>query len=59
MKKKSSNTVSVLDGKLRYVLPVGLAVIAVCFIVYGIYDKEVNAIFLKAINLCRECVGIG
>ncbi len=59
MKNKSSNAVSVLDGKLRYILPIGLAVVAACFIVYGIYDKEIEAVFNKAINLCRECVGIG
>ena len=48
-----------LDGRLRYALPVFLMVAAAAFIVYGIFDKEIIAVFNKAINLCRECVGIG
>ena len=62
--KKTSVTVKkpynkVLDGKLRYALPILLMVVAAAFIVYGIFDKEIIAVFNKAINLCRECTGIG
>lgn len=49
----------VLDGKLRYALPIFLMVVAAAFIVYGVFDEEINAVFNKAINLCRECTGIG
>ncbi|MBS7331413.1 MAG: thioredoxin [Eubacteriales bacterium] len=34
-------------------------VIAAAFIVYGIFDGEINAVLSKATALCRECVGIG
>ncbi len=48
-----------LDTKLRYILPIALMLIAVGFIVYGIFDKEIYAVLSKATALCRECVGIG
>lgn len=50
---------SVLDGKLRYAVPIAVFVLAAGFFVYGIIDGEMAAVFNKAINLCRECVGIG
>ncbi len=61
--KKNSKTNStynhILDGKFRFVLPILLIVFAIGFIAYGIHDGEITAVFNKAINLCRECVGIG
>lgn len=60
MKNKTQKaTVSVLDGKLRYVLPIGIMVVAACFIVYGVLDDEIMTVLAKATQLCRECVGIG
>ncbi|MBR3298707.1 MAG: thioredoxin [Clostridia bacterium] len=29
------------------------------FLIYGIFDGEINAVLSKAVALCRECVGIG
>lgn len=65
MKNKNANKLAksnyndVIDGKLRFVLPAILVVIAALFIAYGVKDGEMAAVFNKAINLCRECVGIG
>lgn len=56
---KKSTYNEVIDGKLRFVLPILLVVVAAGFIAYGIADGEITAVFNKAINLCRECVGIG
>ena len=58
-KKNKSPYNSVLDGKLRYIVQIAVFVIAAGFFVYGIFDGEMAAVFNKAINLCRECVGIG
>ena len=58
-KKNKSPYNSVLDGKLRYIVPIAVFGSAAGFFVYGIFDGEMAAVFNKAINLCRECVGIG
>lgn len=56
---KKSTYNKVIDGKLRFILPILLVVVAAGFIAYGVADGEMAAVFNKAINLCRECVGIG
>lgn len=58
-KKTRRSYNDLLDNRLRYGLPIALLAISVGFIIYGIFDGEISAVFSKAINLCRECVGIG
>lgn len=48
-----------IDYLKRYGIPIAVFIIAAGFFVYGIIDGEMAAVFNKAINLCRECVGIG
>ena len=36
-----------------------LLAISLAFIGFGVYRKEVDTVFMKAINLCLECIGIG
>ena len=36
-----------------------LLTLSLAFIGFGIYRKEVDTVFMKAINLCLECIGIG
>lgn len=36
-----------------------LLALSLAFIGLGIYRKEVDTVFMKAINLCLECIGIG
>ena len=54
MKKKTKNGNKVL----RYLIPIAVMLIAAGFIFYGTKNGEIEAVFNKAINLCRECVGI-
>lgn len=37
----------------------GLLALSLAFIGFGIYRREVDTVFMKAINLCLECIGIG
>lgn len=36
-----------------------LLAMSLIFIGFGIYRREVDTVFMKAINLCLECIGIG
>ena len=36
-----------------------LFALSLAFIGFGIYRREVDTVFMKAINLCLECIGIG
>lgn len=37
----------------------GLFVAATCCLYYGIMREEPFAVFIKAVNICLECIGIG
>lgn len=36
-----------------------VALLGLCMIGFGIYRGEVEIVFMKAINICLECIGIG
>ncbi|TCO78043.1 CD1871A family CXXC motif-containing protein [Marinisporobacter balticus] len=36
-----------------------LLLCGILFISTGIYRKEVGTVFIKAINICLECIGVG
>lgn len=58
-KQIAGKTCPLDHGALRYIVPAVIMAIGAGFLIYGIFDGEINAVFSKAIALCRECVGIG
>lgn len=36
-----------------------LTVLAISFILLGVYRKEVKVVLKKATNICFECIGLG
>jgi len=38
------------------VIAAGVGLLMMC---YGIFRGEIDAVFIKAINICMECIGIG
>lgn len=43
----------------NWVLPLGLCVIGAGMIVAGSIRGEVSEVWMKAVNICLECIGIG
>ena len=36
-----------------------LAVIGVALVIWGSLNGNMQAVFIKAINICTECIGLG
>ncbi|WDV46718.1 CD1871A family CXXC motif-containing protein [Clostridiaceae bacterium M8S5] len=36
-----------------------LIIIGIAFMVLGVFRGEVSTVFIKSINICLECIGIG
>lgn len=36
-----------------------LFIAAIAMLIMGICNQEVGTVFLKAVNICLECIGIG
>ena len=46
------------DRKVK-IMQTLLLMTAIIFICIGIFREETAAVFVKAINICWECIGIG
>ncbi len=53
--KKSSS----LKEEVVFVVRIGVAVVGVAFFVWGICNGGMADVFLKAINICTQCIGLG
>lgn len=47
------------DKRVVLVIRIALAVIAVALIIWGSLNGNSRAIFIKAVNICTECIGLG
>lgn len=47
-----------MEGK-RTILQLGLLLLALVLIGFGVYRGEAATVLQKAVNLCMECIGIG
>ena len=43
----------------RRIFRIGVLILAVMFITVGITRGEVGTVFMKAVRICLECIGIG
>lgn len=59
-KTKLQAALAVFDNKWVILgIRIALAVIAVAFIIWGALNGNARAVFIKAINICTECIGLG
>ena len=59
-KTKVQAALAVFDNKWVILgIRVAIAVLAVAFIIWGALNGNARAVFIKAINICTECIGLG
>ena len=57
---KLQSALAVLENKWVILgIRIALAVIAVAFIIWGALNGSARTVFIKAINICSECIGLG
>ncbi|MDR2137667.1 MAG: thioredoxin [Synergistaceae bacterium] len=48
-----------MPAKVRETIRTALFIVAVVFVLWGVYRGEARTVFVKAANICLECIGIG
>ena len=43
----------------KFVIQVAVLILAGIFITFGVIRNEMSMVFIKAVNICLECIGIG
>lgn len=57
--EKNKNEVVKSNEKILLVVRITLLVVGVGLIVTGIFNGSMHDVFVKAINICTECIGLG
>ncbi len=47
------------QGKRINIIKIAIFILAIVFIVIGIFNGSMDDVFIKASRICRECIGIG
>lgn len=47
------------DKRVVLAIRISLAVIGVALVIWGSLNGNAQAVFIKAINICTECIGLG
>ena len=59
-KNAFERALAVFDNKWVVLgIRIALGVIGVAFIIWGALNGNARTIFIKAINICTECIGLG
>ncbi|MBQ9642514.1 MAG: hypothetical protein IJV26_00565 [Lachnospiraceae bacterium] len=48
-----------MTRKIPIQATIGLILVAIASMAFGIYRGEVEIVLMKAINICMECIGLG
>lgn len=45
--------------KRKWLLPLGVTLLGLGMVAFGVFRGEVLPVWMKAVNICLECIGIG
>lgn len=48
-----------MENKIKNITRAAIFVAAGVFLLYGIIRGEAAVVFIKAVNICLECIGLG
>ncbi len=58
-KNKKSRVLSELSDRTAMKIGIGITILGLIFMAFGIWRGEMAVVFEKAVNICMECIGIG
>ena len=58
-KNKKGRELSGLSDSTAMKIGIGITILGLIFMAFGIWRGEMAVVFEKAVNICMECIGIG
>lgn len=58
-KNKKGRELSELSDRTAMKIGIGITILGLIFMAFGIWRGEMAVVFEKAVNICMECIGIG